>query len=96
MGFSGYFRSLIDINRYFRFLADVCGYSRSLIDVVGYLILVKFSGIIKSIKSSGFLRCGVDISGNLRLIDLSGFFKFQFRVRAVFYKAFLLVIGGGK
>ena len=47
-------------------------------------------------ESSGFLRYGVDISGNLRLIDLSGFLKFQFRVRAVSYKAFLLITGGGK
>ena len=47
-------------------------------------------------ESGKFLKCGVDISRNLRLIDLSGFSKFQFGVRVVFYKAFLLVTGGGK
>ena len=50
-----------------RFLIDVGGYSKSLIDVGGYLILVKFGGIVRSVKSSGFLRYRVDISGNLRL-----------------------------
>ena len=40
----------------------------------------------------------VDLSRNLRLVDLSGFprFYFRFRFRAVYYKAFLLIIGGGK
>ena len=58
-------------------------------------------------ESSGFLRCRVDISrnlrlvdlsGNLRLVDLSGFprFYFRFRFRAVYYKAFLLIMGSGK
>ena len=42
---------------------------------------------------SKFLRYKVDINRNLRL---SGFPKFQFKVRVVHYKAFLLVIGGGK
>ena len=42
---------------------------------------------------SGFLKCRVDISGNL---TLSRFFKFQFKVRAVYYRAFLLAMGGGK
>ena len=45
-------------------------------DVVGYLILVKFSGIIRLVESGEFLRYGVDINGNLRLMDLSGFLKF--------------------
>ena len=57
---------------------------------------MEFNGIIRSVESSEFLKCRVDISENLRLIDLSGFFKFWFRVRAVSYKAFLLVTGGGK
>jgi hypothetical protein len=52
---------------------DVGGYSRSLADVGGYLVSVEFGGIVRSVKSSGFLRCGVDIGGNLRL---SGFLKF--------------------
>ena len=54
---------------------------------------MEFSGIIRSIKSSGFLKYGVDISENLKL---SGFPKFQFRVRVVYYRAFLLTIGGSK
>jgi hypothetical protein len=45
---------------------------------------------------SGNFRSLMDISGNLRLIDLSGFPRFQFGVKAVYYKAFLLAIGGGK
>ena len=87
---------MTDVNGYSRFLADVCRYSRSLADIVGYLILVEFSGIIRLVESSEFLRCGVDISGNLRLMDLSGFPKFWFGVRVVSYRAFLLITGGGK
>ena len=62
----------------------------------GYLILVKFSGIVRLVESSKFLKYRVDISGNLRLMDLSGFFKFQFRVKAVSYKTFLFAIEGSK
>ena len=76
MGFSGYFRSLTNVNRYFRFLVDIYRYFKSLVDVIGYLILIEFSRIIRSVESSKFLKCRVDISRNLRLIDLSGFFKF--------------------
>ena len=47
-------------------------------------------------KSSGFLKYRVDISRNLRLMDLSKFFKFWFRVKVIYYKVFLLIIGGGK
>ena len=65
-------------------------------DVIGYLILVEFSGIIRSVKSSKFLRYRVDISGNLKLMDLSGFLKFQFGVRVVSYRVFLFTTGGGK
>ena len=86
----------MDINGYFRFLVDICGYFKSLVDVVKYLILVEFSGIIGLVESSKFLKCRVDISGNLRLMNFSGFFKFWFRVRVVSYRVFLLVIGGGK
>ena len=96
MGFSRYFKSLIDVNGYSGFLVDVYGYFRSLVDVVRYLILVEFSRIIRSVESGKFLRCRVDINRNLRLMDLSGFFKFQFRVKVVSYKAFLLAMGGGK
>ena len=83
MGFSGYFKFLIDVGRY----------SKSLINISGYLVLVEFSGIVKSVKSSGFLKYRVDISENLRL---SGFLKFWFKVRVVYYRAFLLAIGGSK
>ena len=45
---------------------------------------------------SGNFRSLMDINGNLRLIDLSGFPRFQFRVKVVYYRAFLLAIRGGK
>ena len=96
MGFSGYFKSLIDVNRYFRFLVNICRYFKSLIYVVGYLILIKFSGIIRSVESSEFLKYKVDINRNLRLMDLSKFLKFQFGVKVVSYRAFLLTTGGSK
>ena len=54
---------------------------------------MEFSKIIKSVKSSRFLKYKVDISRNFRL---SKFPKFQFRVRAVYYKTFLLITGGSK
>ena len=57
---------------------------------------MEFSGIIRSVESSKFLKYGVDINGNLRLIDLSRFLKFWFKVRVVSYRIFLLVTGGGK
>ena len=72
---------------------DISRYFRSLADISRYLISVKFSGIVRSIKFSGFLRYRVDISRNLRL---SKFFKFWFKVKAVYYRAFLLIIGGSK
>ena len=93
MGFNKYFKFLIDISRYSRSLVDVSGYSKSLIDASGYLILVEFSKIVKSVKSSEVLRYRVDIGGNLRL---GRFFKFWFRVKVVYYKVFLFIIGGGK
>ena len=65
-------------------------------DVSGNFTLIEFGGIPRLVKSSKFLRYGVDISGNLKLIDFSGFFKFQFRVRIVYYKTFLLAIRGSK
>ena len=68
---------------------------------------MEFGRILRLVESSRFLRCRVDIgrnlrlvdlSGNLRLIDLSRFprFYFGFGFRAVYYKAFLLITGGGK
>ena len=59
-----------------------------------YSVLVKFSGILGSVKSGEFLT--VDIGGNLRLVDLSGFLGFLFRIRTASYKTFLLAAGGGK
>ena len=75
---------------------DISRHFKSLIDASGYLILIEFSKIIRLVESNEFFRCGVDISGNLRLINLSRFLKFQFRVRAVSYRIFLLIIGGSK
>ena len=65
-------------------------------DISRNFTLMKFGGIPRLVKSSKFLRRGVDISGNLRLIDFSKFLKFQFRVRMVRYRIFLLIIRGGK
>ena len=69
---------------------------RSLIDVSRNFILIKFSGISRLVKSSKFLRRKVDIGGNLKLINFSKFPKFQFRVKMVRYKIFLLIIRGSK
>ena len=57
---------------------------------------MEFGGIFGLMESSGFLRCKVDFSGNLRLIDLSGFPRLWFRVRVTCYKAFLLITRGSK
>ena len=65
-------------------------------DVSGYLIFIEFSRILRLVESGGFLRRRVDISRNLRLVDLSRFSRFQFRVRVVGYKALLFITGGGK
>ena len=76
-------------------------------DISGNFILVEFGRILGLVESGGFLRCRVDIGRNLRLVDLSGNlrlvglsrfprFYFKFRFRAVYYKAILLIIGGGK
>ena len=35
------------------------------------LTFIEFSGILRLVESSGFLRRRVDISRNLRLVDLS-------------------------
>ena len=59
---------------------------------------MEFGRIFRLVESSRILRYRVDISGNLRLVDLGRFprFHFRFRFRAVYYKAFLLIIGGSK
>ena len=79
-------------------LVESGGFLRCRVDISGIFILVEFSGILRLVESSRFLRCRVDISRNLRLVDLSRFprFYFRFRFRAVYYKTFLLIIGGGK
>ena len=75
------------------------GFSRNfrfLIVISRNLVLVEFGGIFGLVESSGFLGYKVDFSGNLKLVDFSGFLRLWFRVRAIYYRAFLLVIGGGK
>ena len=71
---------------------------RCRVDISRNLAFIEFGGILRLVESSRFLRYRVDISRNLRLVDLSRFprFYFRFRFRAVYYKAFLLIIGGGK
>ena len=63
-------------------------------DVSRYSVLVGFGGILGSVESSGFLT--VDIDGNLRLVDFSGFLRFLLRVKTAGYKTFLLAVGGSK
>src|ERR1700721_4734515 len=50
--------------------------SRSLVDISRIFILVEFSGILGLVESGGFLRYRVNISRNLRLVDLGGFPRF--------------------
>ena len=50
--------------------------SRSLVDISRIFILVEFGRILGLVEFSGFLRRRVDISRNLRLVDLGGFPKF--------------------
>ena len=45
-------------------------------DVVRNFTSIEFSGIPRLVESSRFLRHRVDIGGNLRLIDFSGFPRF--------------------
>ena len=42
-------------------------------DISRNLAFIEFSGISRLVESGRFLRRGVDISGNLILVDLSGF-----------------------
>ena len=65
-------------------------------DVSGNFTSVKFSKILKLVEFGKFLRRKVDNSGNLRLMDFGKFPRFQFRVKMVYYKAFLLIIRGSK
>ena len=52
------------------------GNSRSLVDISRIFVLVEFGRILRLVESGRFLRYRVDISRNLRLIDLSGFPRF--------------------
>ena len=54
--------------------------SRFLVDVGGILILVEFGRILRLVELGGLFRYRVDVSGNFRLVDSSGFFRFWFRV----------------
>ena len=45
-------------------------------DIGGNLTFIKFSGILRLVESGRFLRRGVDISRNLRLVDFGGFSRF--------------------
>ena len=65
-------------------------------DVNRSLALVEFGEVPRLVKSGKFFRRKVDISGNLELIDFSRFPKFQFRVKIVHCRTFLLAIRGGK
>ena len=98
MGFSRNFRSLMDISRNLILVGfgRIPGLVESgriflyRVDIGGILILVEFGRISRLVEPSEFLRCGVNISRNFRLVDLSGYFRFWFRVRAVSRGAFLL------
>jgi len=46
------------------------------VDISRNLISVRFSGILRLVELSRFLRCRVDISGNFRLVDPSRFLRF--------------------
>ena len=76
LGFSRYFRFLIDVSGYFKSLVDVSRYFKFLMNTSGYLISVEFGRIIRSMEFSKFLRYRVDISRNSRLVDLSRFPRF--------------------
>ena len=67
----------MDICRYFRSVVDVCRYFGSVADIGRYSVLMEFSG-------------------NLRLVDPSGFLRFLFGVGTASYKAFLLAVRDGK
>ena len=57
---------------------------------------MEFGGISRLVKFSKFLRYKVDISKNIKLIDFNRFLKFQFKIKIIYYKTFLLAIKGGK
>ena len=55
---------------------EIGGIFRSLVDVGGNLTFMEFSRILGLVESGRFLRRRVDISRNLRLVDLGGFSRF--------------------
>ena len=96
MDVGGYFKSMADICRYFKSVADVSRYFGSMVDINSYSVLVEFNGILGLVESSGFLKCGVDFGGNLKLVNPSRFLRLLFGVITTNHKAFLLTVGGGK
>ena len=71
------------------------GISKSLIDISGNLILIEINGIPMLVELGRFLGY-MDISGNFRLVGLSRFSRFCFRIWAASHKAFLLVTRDSK
>jgi hypothetical protein len=65
-------------------------------DIGGNFALVEFSEIFRLVESGKFLRRRVDNSKNLRLVDFGGFPRFQFRVKVIYYRVFLLTKRGSK
>ena len=63
------------------------GNFRFLIGISRNLISVEFGRIPRLVESSGFFRCRVDVSRNLRL---------RFGVRATYRRVFLFITRGGK
>jgi len=59
----------------FRFLVDISG-NLILVEFGEILGLVEFSGILMLVELGGLFGYRVDISGNFRLVDPSGFFRF--------------------
>jgi len=50
------------------------------VDVSGILILIESSEILRLVELGRLFRYRVDVSGNFRLVNLSEFFRFRFRV----------------
>jgi len=46
------------------------------VDVGRILILIKSSGILGLVELGGLFRYRVDVSGNFKLVDSGGFFRF--------------------
>jgi hypothetical protein len=59
-------------------------------------MLVEFLYWWNLVKFSGFLRHTAYINRNLKLINLSTFLRIRFKVKVIYFKAFLFIIKGGK